>query len=380
MKNLKWLQKKFQEVSHKLAGIISWEDIKEVLRDDRFPGYKKSGWSRRNRHLVEHRSPVEFEIVCRLSGRNLFKIKNKVRNMKDKILSDTEINIVNSIGKKKKKVLEEPKVKPFLKWAGGKLRVVPLLKKKFPETGGRFIEPFLGAGSVSLNVDYSKYIVNDVNADLVAVWQKFKTMGMEFVGECEKLFKENTNNRQAFDKLKEEFNQTKDKLRKATLFVYLNRHCFNGLCRYNGSGEYNVPFGKIDKPHFPREEFEKCLDRVKKFEIHNKDFREIFSMVENGDVVYCDPPYLPLTSTAHFSGYSSGGFSFKDQLQLSECADIAAKKGATVIISNHYNWYSHQIYVEMFGAKISTIDVARTISSDIEKRDAVKEILAVFSK
>lgn len=283
--------------------------------------------------------------------------------------------------KKKAKVKdEEPKIKPFLKWAGGKLRVVPILKKRFPKDGKRFIEPFLGAGSVSLNVDYPYYIVNDTNADLMVVWRQFKSMGMEFVAECEKLFAAKNNKREVFDALKKEFNETDDKLRKATLFIYLNRHCFNGLCRYNGSGEYNVPFGKYDEPYFPKYEFEKCYEKVKKFTIHNKDFREIFDMVEKDDVVYCDPPYLPMSESASFDSYSTGGFSLRDQMDLADCAEKAAKKGATVVISNHNNWYSRQLYTDLYKGKVSTIEVSRTISSKIDKREAVKEIIAIFSK
>jgi DNA adenine methylase len=271
-----------------------------------------------------------------------------------------------------------PVTKPFLKWAGGKFKVVPDLKKKFPNTTKRYFEPFLGAGSVALNVDYPICIVSDTNADLMLVWEMLKEMGMDFVSECEALFKTSTNKRKCYDEFREEFNTTKDKLRKATLFIYLNRHCFNGLCRYNGSGEFNVPFGKYDKPYFPREEFEKCLEKVKTFQLHTKDFREMFEMVEEDDLVYCDPPYLPMSESANFDSYSVGGFDLRDQIELAECAEKAAEKGATVVISNHYNWYSRQIYTDLYGGKISKIQVSRTISSKTDKRDAVDEIVAVF--
>jgi DNA adenine methylase len=282
----------------------------------------------------------------------------------------------------KDKMIESPqyKMKPFLKWAGGKLKVVPYLKSKFPIDGKRFVEPFLGAGSVSLNVDYPHYIVNDANADLVSVWKSLKTLGCDFIDECEKLFISENNRREAFDALKKEFNGTKDMTRKASLFIYLNRHCFNGLCRYNGSGGYNVPFGKYEKPYFPRKELEGCYEKVKRFDIHNEDFRNIFDMVKKGDVVYCDPPYLPTSATASFDGYIAGGFSLQDQIDLAECAEKASHKGAIVVISNIHNWYSQQIYTKMFEGKISTIDVARTISSKTDKRDAVKEVVAVFKK
>lgn len=287
--------------------------------------------------------------------------------------------MINEIKNKKPLNNEDVKIKPFLKWAGGKLRLVPTLKKKFPK-GKRFIEPFVGAGAVSLNMNYPSYIINDRNSDLITVWEKLQTMGNGFVDECEKLFCIDNNKREVFDNFKKEFNETKDELRKATLFIYLNRHCFNGLCRYNGSGKYNVPFGKYDKPYFPKQEFQKCIDQIKNFKIYNKDFRKIFDMVEKDDVIYCDPPYLPISESANFDSYSAGGFSLQDQIDLAMCADRATHKGATVIISNHYNWYSKQIYTEMCKSQISTISVARTISGKINERNTVKEIIAIFNK
>ncbi len=271
-------------------------------------------------------------------------------------------------------------IKPFLKWAGGKFRVVDRLKKKFPKNAKRFIEPFLGAGSVSLNVDYPAYVVSDTCTDLICVWECFKEMGMNFVKECQELFIPENHTPERYYELRDELSKTKKKLRKATIFVYLNRHCFNGLCRYNASGGFNVPFGKYKTIYFPQKQFEQSLEQVKKFEIHNKDFREIFAMVEDGDLVYCDPPYLPMSQSASFDAYAKGGFSLRDQIDLAKCAEEAADNGATVVISNHYNWYSRQIYTDLHKGKVSKIEVARTISSKTDKRDAVDEIVAVFQK
>ena len=223
-------------------------------------------------------------------------------------------------------------IKPFLKWAGGKSKLVSTLKKFFPE-GKRFVEPFLGAGAVSLNVDYPSYLVNDTNADLMLVWRIFKDKGMEFVAECEKLFIPENFNKDTYNALRQEFNTTKDKMRKAILFIYLNRHCFNGLCRYNAQNHFNVPIGKYPASiYFPKKEFTKCHDRVIKFEMHNADFREIFKLVQEGDVVYCDPPYLPISESANFDDYAAGGFTLRDQIDLAAHAQEATKKGATVVI------------------------------------------------
>lgn len=269
--------------------------------------------------------------------------------------------------------------KPFLKWAGGKLLLVDTIKKHVPKETKRFIEPFLGAGSVSLNIDAQEHIVNDFNSDLIELWKELQTHGLTFISECEKMFIPENNVREVFDSLKREFNETADSFRKATLFVYLNRHCFNGLWRYNGSGKYNVPFGRYDKPYFPKKEFAIVLEKISNFQFYNKDFREIFEYVTEGDVIYCDPPYVPLSLTASFNSYSAGGFGLKDQIDLAECAGSAVSKGATVIISNHYNWYTKELYHKMHGGKIYKMDVKRTLSSKADERKAVAEILAVFT-
>jgi len=274
------------------------------------------------------------------------------------------------------KVKDKPKVKPFLKWAGGKLRIVHELAKYFPK-GLRFVEPFLGAGSVSLNVDYPQYIVNDTNQDLIWVWEYLQEDKEMFVAECKKLFTAHTNKEDAFYKLRQEFNETEDALRKSVLFVYLNRHCYNGLCRYNSDGGFNVPFGQYKEPYFPSDEFDKCSEKIsKKFKICCEDFRKVFSKVREGDVVYCDPPYLPMSESAAFDAYAAGGFSLQDHLDLADCSLRAAKGGATVIISNHWNWYSQQIYGK--ATKIRKIQVSRTISGKTDNRKKVPEVIAIF--
>lgn len=268
--------------------------------------------------------------------------------------------------------------KPFLKWAGGKFRVLETLKQKFPHNRKRYIEPFLGAGSVALNVNYPVYIVNDINHDLFCVWKNLQVMQREFIFLAKELFIEENNKREIYDQFKSEFNETNDKLRKSLLFIYLNRHCFNGLCRYNSKGKFNTPFGKYNKPYFPEEEMISCINKASQFQIYNTDFRDIFNLAEEGDLIYCDPPYVPMSESASFSNYSTDGFKLKDHIQLAECASKAAEKGCTVVVSNHGNWYTKQLYADMFGAKVSFIDVSRVISSKGSRRNAVKEVIAVF--
>jgi DNA adenine methylase len=186
-------------------------------------------------------------------------------------------------------------VKPFLKWAGGKYKILNDIKKLFPPNAQRYIEPFVGAGSVALNVDFKEIIINDSNTDLTNVYYYLQKKGVRFIADCKELFVCENNIREAYAELKNEFNKTKNVYRKAVLFIYLNRHCFNGLCRYNGNGEFNTPIGNYPKPFFPEKQLNAALEKVKKFDIRNDDYKKILEIARTEDVIYCGPPYLPLS-------------------------------------------------------------------------------------
>jgi DNA adenine methylase len=261
------------------------------------------------------------------------------------------------------------KNKPFLKWAGGKYKILPQIKQFFPKDAKRYIEPFVGAGAVALNVNYPEIIINDVNSDLINVWQEIRRK--DFVEECKRYFTPENNTKERYNELRNEFNKT----RNPVVFIYLNRHCFNGLCRYNSSGLFNVPFGKYTKPYFPRVEIDKARDKL--FQIYNKDFREIFKIVKEGDLIYSDSPYLPLSKTSNFDAYSKGGFSTKDHEDLAKCAEEAVEKGATVVVSNCYNDDAKRIYKN---AEINVLKVSRTISGEVSKRKPVEEMIAIYRR
>src|SRR5262245_57226929 len=129
-------------------------------------------------------------------------------------------------------------IKPFLKWAGSKTKLVSAIKPLLP-SGDRLVEPFVGAGAVFLNTNYPSSLLCDSNADLVSLYQVLRQHGAKFVKECERLFISANNREDRFYKLRDEFNAGGDSRRHAALFVYLNRHCYNGLCRYNQDGGFN---------------------------------------------------------------------------------------------------------------------------------------------
>ncbi|MCY7367238.1 MAG: Dam family site-specific DNA-(adenine-N6)-methyltransferase, partial [Chamaesiphon sp.] len=133
-------------------------------------------------------------------------------------------------------------MKPFLKWAGSKYKIIDKITESLPD-GNRLIETFVGSGSVFLNTNYHEYIVADTNADLINLYSCIKDKGIDFIEYAKHLFVSENNNQESFYSLRKEFNETQDVDKKSAIFIYLNRHCFNGLCRYNSKNQFNVPFG-----------------------------------------------------------------------------------------------------------------------------------------
>lgn len=265
---------------------------------------------------------------------------------------------------------------PFLKWAGRKTRILHALKPLLPKTAKRFIEPFVGSGAVFLNTDYPEAVLADSNADLIHLYEVLRQDGEKYISQCKRLFVEETNQEEKFYKLREEFNECRDKNRRAALFVYLNRHCFNGLCRYNASGKFNVPFGRYEKPYFPATEMRRVAAKLATAYLLVQDFSKTLPLAKRGDVVYCDPPYVPLSATASFTAYATGGFGAKEQQTLADACSEAAGRGATVVISNHDTSFTRTIYN---GAdQIVSLMVPRMISCDGANRNKAKELIAVY--
>lgn len=265
-------------------------------------------------------------------------------------------------------------MKPFLKWAGNKYQIAATIKNLLPE-GKRLIEPFAGSGALFLNTHYEKYLLNDSNLDLIQTYLYLKREGGKFITYCQQFFVTDNNNAEKFYELREQFNSTHDARLKSALFVYLNKHCFNGLCRYNGSGKFNTPFGKYSKPYFPAKEMQYFYQKSQTAVFESMDFVACLAQAESGDVVYCDPPYVPLSQTANFTSYAVGGFDLNQQQQLAAIAEKLANQGIAVIISNHATEFTEQLYCK---AQLHKFPVQRYISCKGSNRNKVEELLAVY--
>lgn len=269
------------------------------------------------------------------------------------------------------------KYRSFLKWAGGKYRLIDHIRQHLPE-GDRLVEPFVGAGSVFLNTDYDSYLLNDINPDLIELYKSIQKKPEKYIKNAKELFSQEYNRKEAYYEMRAEFNQLKlGNQRRAVLFLYLNRHGYNGLCRYNSSGGFNVPFGKNNKPYFPEDELIYFAEKSQKATFVCKDFETIFKQIKSEDTVYCDPPYIPLSKTSYFTSYASGGFTLEQQKLLAELAhDAALNRGANVLLSNHATDWIRDAYNQACVTK--EFPVGRAISQNGSKRGRVDEILALY--
>ncbi|CAJ0998033.1 adenine-specific DNA-methyltransferase [Sodalis praecaptivus] len=267
------------------------------------------------------------------------------------------------------------KNRAFLKWAGGKYPLIEAIRRHLP-AGDCLIEPFVGAGSVFLNTDYDRYILADINSDLINLFNIVKERPNDFIRDARELFAADANISEVYYLLRSEFNLCTDAHRRAVLFLYLNRHCYNGLCRYNLSGEFNVPFGRYKKPYFPELELYRFAEKARRAVFVCKHYQQTLSRAIPGSVVYCDPPYVPLSTTANFTAYHTNSFNLTEQQNLARLASqLARESRIPVLISNHDTALTRKWYGD---AVLHHVTARRTISSNIFGRSSVNELLALY--
>lgn len=266
------------------------------------------------------------------------------------------------------------KVKPFLKWAGNKYRCLDHILESLP-TAKRLIEPFAGSAAIFINSDYPQYLLGEENKDLINLFKFVKKEGLPFITYCASFFTAENNQASSYYKLREYFNLCVNRRERAAIFLYLNRHGYNGLCRYNLNGVYNVPFGRYKKPYFPYKEMLYFHQKSQQAEFNHGDFRKTFAKAQKGDLIYCDPPYAPRVQTSNFSAYIHKKFGEKEQIILANLAKKSAAKGIPVIISNHDTEFTRHHYQD---CEIKSFTVQRSISCIAADRKAVHELLAIF--
>ncbi len=253
-------------------------------------------------------------------------------------------------------------LRPPLKWAGGKRWLLPVLLKHWSKHHSRrLVEPFCGGLSVALGLQPKTALLNDVNPALINFYQQLQ-LGLTIDIDLQ-------NDESIYYQYRKDFNNSTVKLdmanTSAQLFYYLNRTGYNGLCRFNKSGGYNVPFGRYKKINY-QHDFSAYQSVLSKWQFTNLDFEKLD--IQRNDFIYADPPY-----DVPFRQYSQGGFSWEDQQRL---AHWLAKHQGPVVLSNQATARIEKLYQDL-GFKLKYLDAPRRISCKGNERHDVKEVLAL---
>jgi DNA adenine methylase len=285
-------------------------------------------------------------------------------------------------------------MKPFLKWAGGKRQllknwILPVIHKHLSEDK-TFYEPFVGAGSVFLELEHSKVVINDSNEDLMLCYTVIKNYSDELLNVLERLkvnhSKEHFYQVRALDRDPIAFAKLSN-VERAARMIYLNKTCFNGLYRVNKKGQFNTPIGKYKNPLiYDERNIRDISDYFLKNDIliKNQDFENVVKDAEKGDFIYFDPPYD--YEIKGFTDYQKEGFNAFDLTRLKLTCDNLIKKGCKVLISNHDTkrvrelFSSKQYELITVNYKVEEIEVNRYIGSKIEYRKKAQEVLIYGSQ
>lgn len=277
-------------------------------------------------------------------------------------------------------LLVEPMVRvdnpAFIKWAGGKTQLLKQFVDFYPQEFNRYFEVFLGSGAVFFNIkrrlNPSQSFLFDINEDLINTFKAVRDKVNELIPIL-KEHRDKDNNREYFIEQRQRFNTMKSGLEKAAIFIYLNKTCFNGLYRVNSEGKFNVPFGKYKKPAILQEhKLRMASELLQGTELTVADFTAALNHAKEGDFVYLDPPYFPLTKTASFTSYQKGAFLENEQRRLADKFKALDKNGCLLMLSNSDTPFIRELYQDY---KIYTVKARRAINCVGSKRGKINEVV-----
>ncbi|MEH2157712.1 DNA adenine methylase [Nostoc sp.] len=272
---------------------------------------------------------------------------------------------------------KETSPRPFLKWAGGKSRLIQQYIPYFPKSYKNYYEPFLGGGAVFFYLQPSAAMLTDINAELINTYCCVRDRVEELIS----LLKEHKTRHDKDYYYSVRNNSVGSDIEKAARLIYLNKTCFNGLYRVNSQGKFNVPLGRYDNPNICSEVLLKAASKALfHTKIQQADFTDVLNYATSSDdFVFFDPPYHPISDTSYFTAYSQNCFSKKDQEVLRDtCAELASR-GVKVMVCNSDSEFIKKIYTDI-NFEIYKIKAARSINSNIKNRGMIYEILITSFK
>jgi DNA adenine methylase len=267
---------------------------------------------------------------------------------------------------------ERIKVKPFLRWAGGKCFYIDQIRPHLPDPNsyGYYLEPFLGGGAIFFQLQPDNAILSDLNQGLIQAYIAIRDRP-GLIAAYLREFKENDSSVNYY-KERAKYNRLSNSYKQAARFIYLNRTCFNGIFRVNRDGEFNVPYGYKDNPIIPTEEYLSKISAIlKKAVLESNDYKITLTKARKGDFIYLDPPYPPVNGTSYFTHYTKERFSRDDQLEVFETAEDLSRMGCKVLITNA----ELPLIVDLYKTwNLIPTETTRYITSS-KKKHKVKELL-----
>jgi DNA adenine methylase len=270
-----------------------------------------------------------------------------------------------------------------LKWVGGKRRISQQIITFFPPKFGKYYEPFFGGGSVFFKAQPKKSHLTDLNASLINYYIQLRDNTQGLMRQALALQKTFTSmstqdeRKSFYYEVREKFNRDSDKssLKNAVQFLFLNKTSFNGIYRENSKGEFNVPFNNTKKLNlFQPEQLEASSRALQGATMEIADFREAVSKAKTGDLVYFDPPYVPLSSTASFTDYTKSDFGPESQEALRDLALKLRAKGVFVVLSNSFSPVVKELYGDF---QLHQLQINRLVAADKGSRGQISEYLIV---
>lgn len=273
---------------------------------------------------------------------------------------------------------------PFIKWAGGKTQLLKQFDRLFPIKYNRYYEPFVGSGAVFFHLLPSEAVLSDSNPNLIAVYQIIQHHLEElisFLYDLRERYHDMSaqEQEQEYYRIRELYNKTPSgALEKAALLIFLNKTGYNGLYRESKRGGYNVPFGRYDNPAiFDESNLRAVSQALQHVTLLNTDFNAVVDTAQEGDFVYFDPPYIPLTKTASFTSYTMGEFTQEQQRKLADVVRQLACKGVLVMLSNSSNDVVRELYR---GWYVHEVKASRAVNSKPDLRGKIAELVVTTYK
>ena len=278
----------------------------------------------------------------------------------------------------KKKINKlEYNIKPFLKWAGGKRKLLSKIQNYIPKEFSIYYEPFVGGGAVLFYLLPKKAVISDVSEELINVYWVIKNNIDELIEDL----KRHKNEKEYYYKIRaldrEKGFDNFSNILKASRIIYLNKTCYNGLFRVNRKGYFNVPFGRYKNPDIVNEENLRSVSQYfneNSIEILNTDFEDALKNVKKGDFVYLDPPYHPISETSSFTSYTNNGFNEKEQIRLKKVCDKLNQIGCKFLLSNSDSNLVMDLYKD-YRETIEKVQVPRSINCKASRRGKINEVL-----